>query len=187
MTNDLKTITIKISSSVKPENRKYQAYANTLKDCLLKDDFLRKLQDWKFTTEMIEDLESVMLRCPRYSLNTKQMEWLEEYRNNVCNRNTHKKDNLKKHSFDNIIQYRDKEELKKRLHELIDGKSGKDVGIVLARAKTVDGYLTRFPTQKEYESEFELNGSWQSISNYFYKDDNTTLGSVNSIIIFNSI
>lgn len=83
MTNDMNTITIKISSSVKPEIRKYQAYANTLKDCLLKDDFLRILQVWKFTPEMIEDLESVMLRYPRYSLNTKQMEWLEEYRDNI--------------------------------------------------------------------------------------------------------
>lgn len=83
MTNDLNTITIKIQSSVKPEIRKYQAYANTLKDYLLKDDFLRILQGWKFTPEMIEDLESVMLRYPRYSLNTKQMEWLDEYRSSI--------------------------------------------------------------------------------------------------------
>lgn len=83
MTNDMNTITIKISSSVKPEIRKYQAYANTLKDYLLKDDFLRILQGWEFTPEMIEDLESVMLRYPRYSLNEKQKEWLEAYRSSI--------------------------------------------------------------------------------------------------------
>lgn len=84
MTNDLKTIVIKIPSSVKPEIRKYQAYANTLrKDCLLYDDFMRYLNGWKFTSEMIRDLKSVMSEYPQYSLNTMQMEWLEEYRNSI--------------------------------------------------------------------------------------------------------
>lgn len=79
MTNDLNTIAIKISSGEKPEIRKYKGYAKSLKDYLLKDDFLRILQGWKFTPEMIEDLESVMSSYPRYSLNEKQKEWLEEY------------------------------------------------------------------------------------------------------------
>ena len=79
MENDLKTIMIKIPSSVKPEIRKYQAYANTLrKDCLLYDDFMRYLNGWKFTPEMIRDLKSVMSEYPQYSLNVEQMKWLEE-------------------------------------------------------------------------------------------------------------
>ena len=84
MENDLKTIMIKIPSSVKPEIRKYQAYANTLrKYCLLYDDFMRYLNGWKFTPEMIRDLKSVMSEYPQYSLNEIQMEWLEEYRNSI--------------------------------------------------------------------------------------------------------
>lgn len=84
MENDLKTIVIKIPSSVKPEIRKYQGYANTLrKDCLFYDDFMRYLNGWKFTPEMIRDLKSVMSEYPQYSLNTMQMEWLEEYRNSI--------------------------------------------------------------------------------------------------------
>ena len=80
MENDLKTIMIKIPSSMKPEYRKYLAYANTLrKDCLFHDDFMRYLNGWRFTPEMIRDLKSVMLRYPRYSLNEEQMKWLEEY------------------------------------------------------------------------------------------------------------
>lgn len=84
MTNDLKTIKWEIPSSVKPEIRHYQACANTLrKDCLLYDDFIRTLNGWKFTPEMIRDLKSVMLAYPKYSLNTMQMEWLEEYCNSI--------------------------------------------------------------------------------------------------------
>ena len=84
MENDLKTIVIKIPSSVKPEIRKYQAYANTLrKDCLFHDDFLCYLNRWKFTTEMIRDLKSVMLEYPKCSLNEEQMKWLEEYCNSI--------------------------------------------------------------------------------------------------------
>lgn len=83
--NDLKTImSVGRVNSVKPEIRKYQAYANTLrKDCLLYDDFMRYLNGWKFTPEMIRDLKSVMSEYPQYSLNTMQMEWLEEYRNSI--------------------------------------------------------------------------------------------------------
>ncbi len=71
-------------SSVKPEIRKYQGYANTLKkQCLLYDDFMCALKNWKFTPEMIRDLKSVMLEYPMYSINTIQMEWLEEYCNSI--------------------------------------------------------------------------------------------------------
>lgn len=84
MENDLKTIVIKIPSSVKPEIRKYQWYANTLrKDCLFHDDFMCQLNRWQFTPEMIRDLKSVMLEYPKCSLNEMQMEWLEEYRSSI--------------------------------------------------------------------------------------------------------
>lgn len=80
---DLGVLLCKIPSSVKPEISKYQRYANTLKKELLHDDFIRTLNGWKFTPEMIRDLISVMLEYPKYSLNTMQMEWLEEYRNSI--------------------------------------------------------------------------------------------------------
>lgn len=136
------------------------------------------------TSERIDHLKRLMLnnvKCAK--LDGIAMEWLEEYRLCLSNNGA---DIKNKPSFDAIIQYSEKNKLKIRLHELIDGKSGKDVGVVLVRAKTIDNFLTRFPTKKEYESEFELIGSWKGISNYFYKDDNTTLGSANSIIIFDS-
>lgn len=87
-------------------------------------------------------------------------------------------------TFRDIIQYQDKEKLLERLHCLIDGKGGKDVGVVLVRAKYIDNYLTRYPYKKEFESEFKFVGSWSGISNYFYKEsDNGVSASASSIVI----
>lgn len=87
-------------------------------------------------------------------------------------------------TFRDIIQYQDKEKLLERLHCLIDGKGGKDVGVVLVRAKYIDHYLTRYPYKKEFESEFKFVGSWSGISNYFYKEsDNGVSASASSIVI----
>lgn len=76
-----------------------------------------------------------------------------------------KQDNKPRPDFRGIIQYEDKEKLIMRLHSMIDGKGGKDVGLVLNRALT-DHYLTRLPHQDEFTSEFELIGSWQGIHKY---------------------
>lgn len=100
----------------------------------------------------------------------------------VSNDKEHRK---QKTSFKDIIQYKDKDKLIVRLHELIDGKGGKNVGVVLVRAKFIDKYLSRYPSQAEYQSVFKLIGTWQAISNYFYKEeDNNVLTSANDIVIF---
>lgn len=102
-----------------------------------------------------------------------------------------KRENLQKRSqasrtrnFKDIIQYPDKDKLLERLHELIDGKSGADVGAVLLNACSINPYLTRRPTQAEFESEFELIGSWQAISNYMNENSEKALVKANRIAIF---
>ena len=87
-------------------------------------------------------------------------------------------------NFRDIIQYQDKERLIKRLHELIDGKSGADVGSVLLNAIHISHYLTRNPTKAEYESEFDLIGSWTAIHNYLDENDLNALDRANKIVIF---
>lgn len=91
----------------------------------------------------------------------------------------------KESNFRDIIQYPDKERLLKRLHELIDGKKGADVGSVLFKA-TEDKLLTRVPYQAEYESEFTLIGCWSAIHNYmvFDPNDNNKLTRAFNIKIF---
>lgn len=87
-------------------------------------------------------------------------------------------------NFRDIIQYPDKERLIKRLHELIDGKGGADVGSVLLRAKLIDHYLTRNPKRAEYESEFKLIGHWNAIHNYLSDNDLNAIDRANKIVIF---
>ena len=87
-----------------------------------------------------------------------------------------------KKKFTDLIQYHDKDKLLKRLHFLIDGKSGSDAGSVLCRAISLN-YLTRKPTKAEYESEFELYGTWQAIFKYM-SDDDKNLEKSNKIVIF---
>lgn len=60
---------------------------------------------------------------------------------------------IQKSDFRNIIQYEDKEKLLNRLHFLIGGKRGADVGAILLQAK-VEGYLMRTPNRAEFENEF---------------------------------
>lgn len=86
-------------------------------------------------------------------------------------------------NFTDIIQYPDKQKLLDRLHYLIDGRQGADVGSVLLRAKQLN-YLTRNPTKAEFLSEFELIGSWQGITNYLDENDFQVLERANRIIIF---
>ena len=78
-------------------------------------------------------------------------------------------------SFRAIIQYKDPDALLERLHQLIDGRRGADVGSVIQKAK-MDGYLSRYPKKAEFISEFELLGTWQGINNYFNENDNKCLG-----------
>ena len=80
--NDSKVIRWSGPSSVPDGNRKMRMYANTLKG-LLKADFMRCLNGWKFSLEDIENLLSEMLDCPRYAINGQQMKWLEEYKESL--------------------------------------------------------------------------------------------------------
>lgn len=91
---------------------------------------------------------------------------------------------IKSSKFRDIIQYSDKDKLLKRLHELIDGKSGADVGAVLLNAYFIKPYLTRRPKKKEFESEFELIGSWSAISNYMSENNQNAIDLANKIVIF---
>lgn len=86
-------------------------------------------------------------------------------------------------SFRNIIQHKDPEMFLKRLHALIDGRSGADVGGILLKAKQ-ENYITRNPTKKEYESEFELIGCWTAITNYLDENNENALERANKIVFF---
>ena len=94
-----------------------------------------------------------------------------------------KKQGAKSPSFVDVIQYKDKEKLLEKLHQLIDGKKGADVGAVLLKAR-LDNYITRNPTRKEFENEFELIGSWSAISNYMNDNNENALDRANRIVIF---
>ena len=85
--------------------------------------------------------------------------------------------------FYKIIQHEEPEKLIKRLHQLIDGRKGADVGCVLLKCFQ-DGHLTRKPTQKEFESEFTLIGGWKAIHNYMNDNSANALDRANKIIIF---
>lgn len=68
-----------------------------------------------------------------------------------------------------------RDDILKRLHELIDGKSGADVGVVLYKAYK-EKYLTKRPSQSIFETEFKLIGSWKAISAYM-RDSNSNIAS----------
>lgn len=80
--------------------------------------------------------------------------------------NASSKKGKKQRYFSDLLQCDNKEEILSRLHERIDGTGGKDVAMVLHRAKA-DKLITRFPTEKEFNSEFpNIIGKWRSISYY---------------------
>lgn len=92
----------------------------------------------------------------------------------------------KKHStpkFLHLILHPEPNKLLRRLHRLINGKSGAEVGAVLLRAQQ-KGYLSKVPTQAEFESEFTLNGGWNAIHNYMNDNNQKALAKANKIIIF---
>ena len=90
---------------------------------------------------------------------------------------------ISKNLFYNIIQYEQPELLLEKLHQLIDERKGADVGCVLLKCLQ-DGYITRRPTQKEFKSEFTLDGSWTSIHNYMDDNNENALDRANRVIIF---
>lgn len=87
-----------------------------------------------------------------------------------------------KPTFASIIQSPNKEQVLERLHGLIDGRRGADVGAVLLKAR-LDGYLARNPTQAEFRSEFQLIGTWQAISKYMSDNNENALDRANKVLI----
>lgn len=86
-------------------------------------------------------------------------------------------------SFRSIIQYENPDKLLERLHQLIDGRSGADVGCILLKAKQ-ENYIIKNPTRKQFLSEFELIGTWQAITNYLSDNNQNALDRANRIVIF---
>lgn len=86
-------------------------------------------------------------------------------------------------SFRSIIQYEDPDKLLNRLHQLIDERSGADVGCVLLKAYQ-ENYITKKPTKKQFLSEFELIGSWSAITNYLNENNENALERANRIVFF---
>ena len=85
--------------------------------------------------------------------------------------------------FHDIVQHEEPDKLVERLHQLIDGRKGADVGSVLLKC-LLDGHLSRKPNQKEYKSEFILVGGWTAIHNYMDDNNENALDRANKIIIF---
>lgn len=86
-------------------------------------------------------------------------------------------------AFARIVQHENPKMLMARLHQLIDGRKGADVGCVLLKC-CQEGYLIRRPTQREYESEFILHGGWSAIHNYMSDNNINALDRANQIVIF---
>ena len=128
-----------------------------------------EMQKWeKDFSRLIYDVEMFIIEyCPQKGKNTK-------------------KD--KNPNFRDCIQYKDKEELINRLHELIDGKQGCDVGYVLLKCR-IDGLTTRNPTRAEMESEFPSVNYDSSVRNYLTEDslsDNGKVAKAGQIVIFDN-
>lgn len=74
--------------------------------------------------------------------------------------------NKKVKHFKDLIQVADKEGFLSRLHKRIDGLGGKNVALILLRAKE-DKQISKLPSKIEFCSEFRLEGNWRSISHFF--------------------
>ncbi len=78
----------------------------------------------------------------------------------------------KRSAFAELIIDKNKEdEILEILHKRIDGRKGKDIGVVLAAAVYTYHLLTRTPTETEFREEFEniQKCSWRSISEWLKK------------------
>ena len=84
----------------------------------------------------------------------------------------------KEKTFVGLLQTDDVDGTLKKLHSKIDGHGGKDVAMVLHRAKS-DKLISRFPSGKEFYSEFtKTEGAWRSISHYLSPNSNVDYSSV---------
>ena len=71
-------------------------------------------------------------------------------------------------SFDSLLQCSadDKDRVISRLHELLDGKGGQQVALILAAVMYKYHYIISMPTERQYASEFQLKGVWRSVTDY---------------------
>lgn len=175
--------------------KKYrQLYKEKEKQCLLLPELIAYYQtgnnpysflsDGRIVSKYGEWMKSFSLldyRCKVF------LEIADYYKNDdkqtTCPTKQTKQPLVQKANFRRIIQYKDEEKLLDRLHRLIDEKGGADVGAVLLNARQKN-YITRNPTKKEFESEFELKGSWSAISNYMSDNNVNALDRANRIVIF---
>ena len=74
-------------------------------------------------------------------------------------------------TFSRLINHTNPSRVLTVLHERIDNRKGKDIGVVLAAAVYKYNALTRTPTEKEFRDEFQniLECSWRSISEWLKK------------------
>lgn len=85
-------------------------------------------------------------------------------------------------NFIDLVQCNDKENLLSRLHARVDGHGGKNVALVMLRAKA-DKQISRLPSKKEFYSEFkDCTGAWRSIS-HFFSPSCTPAPDISSVII----
>lgn len=128
-----------------------------------------EMQKWERDfSRLIYDVEMFIIGyCPQEDNNTKK---------------------VKKANFRDCIQYEDKEELINRLHELIDGKQGRDVGYVLLKCR-IDSLITRNPTKAEMNVEFPSVNFDSSVKNYLTEDslsDNGKVSKASQIVILDN-
>ena len=78
---------------------------------------------------------------------------------------------IKPTQFTKLISLEDTQHVLSVLHDRIDGRKGKDIGIVLAAATYKYHVLTRTPTEAEFREEFSniQECSWRSISQWLRK------------------
>lgn len=100
--------------------------------------------------------------------------------------NRPKKGNKPQPDFKSIIQPingKTKEEILARLHELLDGKTGKDFGVVILKALQ-EKYLTKNPDEEMTRKEFGDIGKWCSIRGYFSANYQGAAAGAESIVLF---
>lgn len=151
--------------------------------------------NWRKDKAFVEELEkrgiqskaAPMAAClqtsveaPESSTGTTTRPAADEAENKPARRNKPQPD------FKTIIQPKNgktKEEILARLHELINGNSGSDVGAVFYKAYH-DKYLIKKPNEKLFRSEFQLIGSWKAIAAYMRETNNNAKVRADQITIF---
>lgn len=184
-----------------PDNEKH-GRAKKMLDCLMQYhlcggrvedyDSDRELAKMRQYAKKVNSLDTEMQKWEKdfsrliYDVEMFIIEYCQQEGKNTKKTRTQKKD--KNTDFRNCIQCKDKEKLIERLHELIDGKQGCDVGYVLLKCR-IDGLITRNPKEEEMKSEFPSVNYNSSVKNYLTEDslsDNGKVARAGQIVIFDN-